>query len=78
MRSLTEDLGEGLTREHWADGSVSYYKNNLLHRGGGKPALIHADGDRYWFIEGEGVTEAEAVKWARGQQRLRVVEEIAQ
>lgn len=30
-----------------------WYKNDLLHRAGDKPAVITADGSQYWYRNGE-------------------------
>lgn len=34
------------------DGTVRYWRNGLLHRGGDQPAVIWADCRRSWYVDG--------------------------
>ena len=51
------------------NGTRSWFLNGKLHREDG-PAIEYANGDKYWYINGESLTESEFdnhrfIKWVK-------------
>jgi hypothetical protein len=39
--------------EMWPDGTQFWYKHGLAHRENGKPAVLLANGNQYWLVDGK-------------------------
>ena len=35
------------------DGTIKYYKDDVLHRDGDKPAVEYSDGRKYMYVDGK-------------------------
>jgi hypothetical protein len=63
------DGSQNIVRIVWENGCEEYYENGVLHRDGGLPALIHANGSKEYFIYGKRRTRefGPSIEWATGE-----------
>jgi hypothetical protein len=65
--SDTHDGSQNVVKIEWENGAVEHYQNGVLHKEDG-PALIHANGSREYWINGQRRTRefGPSIEWADG------------
>ena len=63
------DGSQNVVKIVWENGCEEHYKDGVLHRDGGLPALVHSDGSKEYFTNGKRRTRADgpAIEWASGE-----------